>query len=421
MLVRNDLVSGKPFVICPFVTRSEWDDKLGIPPVDHNLFGRIIRNPHPESDNPRERACAEMLAAALLNTRSLRDSLFSWMGRKIGVTSNVWESASARVRIETEQPMVGKRDDLRIIIESEDEPAVVWSVEVKVGAFFHRSSSINTGEEHGEEDNVNQVHNYDAFLSTEYPHADRGGFVLAKRNLQDHLPPRLKCNGRCITWAEIGLVIAEFLGGKDLPEKDAFLARHILGFIKTYLWEGDIMSNTSIEIDDISLLKAFGILGRECQDKIDKLVAPLNEIAKSIQGAGTPVHQAVLFQGNRRSVVWVPLLKGAKCPTFFAGIILGDNDDPSPKVSVWIETPPRHEIKGQVRQLVKDCLPELQKNRVCTWTQREDGWWDVVASSSMKDLLAAANQNKWMQTYVAGAINDLEAVGLIEQLQKIAK
>ena len=93
-----------PYFLCPIVTRSEWAEKLDLPALEQNIFFRIIKNPHPESDCPKELACTEMLAGVLMNSRVLQHALLRWIGTKLGVSSTPWEKEGASVRIRTEIP-----------------------------------------------------------------------------------------------------------------------------------------------------------------------------------------------------------------------------------------------------------------------------------------------------------------------------
>ena len=86
--------------------------ELGLPENDDNLFQRIIRNPHIEAANPRERECTEMLCAVLRNTNVLRLHLLRCMGDCAGVTIDGFDDL--HFVIETEGAIGSKRDDLRI-------------------------------------------------------------------------------------------------------------------------------------------------------------------------------------------------------------------------------------------------------------------------------------------------------------------
>ena len=74
--MNNSLEFNKPFLFMPDMT-SDWEKKLRIPSENENIFHRIIRNPHINSDNPKERECTEMLASVLINAPSLCLSFFN--------------------------------------------------------------------------------------------------------------------------------------------------------------------------------------------------------------------------------------------------------------------------------------------------------------------------------------------------------
>src|SRR5687768_14948505 len=58
---------------------SNLTTELGLPPKSTNLFQRLIRNPHAESDQAKERECAEMLCVVLQQAPKLRLHLLQAM------------------------------------------------------------------------------------------------------------------------------------------------------------------------------------------------------------------------------------------------------------------------------------------------------------------------------------------------------
>src|SRR5688572_21962141 len=128
------------FVLAP---AADLVRELHLPSPSNNLFQRLIRNPHAESERAKERECAEMLCALLQNAPGLRLHLLRWLGVQVGF--DVEKLDRLRFTIDTEQPIGAKRDDLRIVglpdAPGEDRPALIWTVEVKVGASFHESAA----------------------------------------------------------------------------------------------------------------------------------------------------------------------------------------------------------------------------------------------------------------------------------------
>ncbi len=87
--------------------------RLKLPPVSENIFRRLIRNPRAQSSRPRERECTEMLCAVLLNAPRLRSRILRWLG-ELCEYAPVFPVDDLELRIDTEQPIGAKRDDLRI-------------------------------------------------------------------------------------------------------------------------------------------------------------------------------------------------------------------------------------------------------------------------------------------------------------------
>jgi len=134
--------------------RSDEARDLGLPDVSDNISQRLIRNPHLESDTPRERECTEMLCSVLCNRTTLRLLLLRWLGELVGALPS--DLDEMELRIDTEGSIGAKRDDLRIEgwRETNDgqELVLLWTVEVKVGAQFHGSSFQDRSDEASDTD-----------------------------------------------------------------------------------------------------------------------------------------------------------------------------------------------------------------------------------------------------------------------------
>ncbi|MEX1368768.1 MAG: hypothetical protein AB1Z98_36910 [Nannocystaceae bacterium] len=94
-------------------------EQLDLPRGRHNLFARIIRNPYPRDRPPRERECAEMLCGVLDNAPELRTVVMHWLAERAR-TGPLPDIDHHIVRIDTEQAIGTKRDDLRITARDPD-------------------------------------------------------------------------------------------------------------------------------------------------------------------------------------------------------------------------------------------------------------------------------------------------------------
>ena len=194
----------------------------------------------------------------------------------------------------------GQRDDLRIegfAPESDgDGPrrVVLWTVEVKVQAYFHASTDQTGGPPAGNSDEtdddetpmVNQLVNYDAWLEGQV--ADhKAGFVLAIPDHAGDLPEGLTQKWACTTWTRLGNTVRQALEGNALPESEAEWAKHLLGFIRTHLWSASEMADTQLTLDHVAFLRANWFLGAETERIVDDLVASLEPVlAESGLGLG---------------------------------------------------------------------------------------------------------------------------------------
>ena len=80
-----------------------------------------------------------MLCSALLDAPALRDGILRFLA---SLTDTPLPPEGLRWQIDTELPIGGKRDDLRIEGFTGEDPQsrlVLWTMEIKVGAGFHKS------------------------------------------------------------------------------------------------------------------------------------------------------------------------------------------------------------------------------------------------------------------------------------------
>jgi hypothetical protein len=409
------------FVLAP---AADLARELHLPSISTNLFQRLIRNPRPESYRAKERECAEMLCALLQNAPGLRLHLLRWLGAQVGLDMEKLDGL--RFAIDTEQPIGTKRDDLRIIglpdDPEADRPLLIWTIEIKVGASFHESAAQLTRDETPPEDDptlVNQLRNYDCWLAQQ--HAEHcAGFVLALHDTTADLP-NLECRWACSTWTGLGEQIADALRTAELPDAEQMLAKHALGFIREHLWRTSEMANAKLDYNDVSLIRAFGFLSKDCEAKVNALVASLADVVEqSGIGKGEVEHQQSLFKGLMRSTVTRAL---ASDSAIYAGIG-GNPESGGDYLSVWIESPAKHpqkqSFKARLRGL-KDRLLQRNPKWVFCSQEAETGWmaWDdAELTVPLVTLLVHDDQEEAIRRFVGDALNDLKETGVMDAFDK---
>ena len=347
----------------------------GVPAKSKNIFQRIIRDPRPESAHARERECTEMLAAVLINAPSLRQHLFRWLAQLSGLDPKRIEELE--FEFDTEASIGAKRDDLRIRGRrrlDDDQAVLIWSIEVKVGSSLHQSSMQHLGdngepvedEEPDEELDkklVNQLKHYDDWLCVQRTEIC-GGFVLALRDLSEKIKPlNLKGPWKCFSWTKLGLEVKAAIDGKTLPSNELLLASHLLGFIRTNLWRNDEMPETTLDFNDIALIRAFSQIGMDCENKVNGLVEGLLPIVKkSGVGNGVPKAYQRLYKSNSCAGIdrfIVPQRVKNNDPSL--DVSIGYTDGFGDYMGVWILMSPMHEKWPSVREAVVLPLKKLRK------------------------------------------------------------
>jgi hypothetical protein len=397
--------------------QSDLAAKLGLPDHDDNIFQRIIRNPHIEALYPRERECTEMLCAVLRNTRVLQQHVLRWMADLAGL--HIKRFGKLRFEFETEVAIGGgKRIDLYIEgwRETEDERAriVLWTVEVKVGASFHDSTPLDGVNVLDEDPKpVNQVVNYDHWLDHQ-PIQNRTGFVLALDELSNSLPANLNCQWQCLSWTKLGLKLQEVLQNTDLPASEKFLVKHLLGFIANHLWRDSEMPDLKLNFDDVALVRASAAIGRDCEDKINRLVESIKLLLiQSELGVGDITHEKALYKASQRSIIYRHLFDHEHLKQLY--VCAGIADD---QITLWLETASRNPNKPVIGSVIESLLPTL-KGRNSDWrTSKESGLIDLEINRPLANLLAANDQVSEFENFFNAALEDLKETGLINQLEE---
>lgn len=400
--------------------RTDFVADLQLPSTSTNLFHRLIRNPRPDSNFAKERECTEMLCALLQNAPVVRDTLLTWMASQAGLSEMAWETLA--LSFETEQPIGPKRDDLRITgWDAADTHRLLWTVEVKVGASIHLSSPLVEVNEEAAEASaaVSQIENYDRWLVTQTAE-QRAGFVVALHDCTAFLPSNLKMNWTCLTWTGIGEQLARVLTTIPLVPHEQFLAKHVLGFIRENLWRVGEMSETRLDFNDVALIRAFGMLATTCEEKVNRLVAPLIAVlSQSSIGTGPVKHTKSLFNtGSMHSVVYRTLAKDAQ---IYAGIGAYEEGD---YLSVWIQSLSRHPVKESLKSALAELESKL-KARNPAWkvtpqhiTAGWAAWVDLELTVPLARLLAAEDQVQEVKGFIHASLEDLKACGVIDAFNR---
>jgi len=396
---------------------------LDLPSDADNIFQRLIRNPHIESDTPRERECTEMLCAVLLNTHRLRLHLLNWLAKS--VDQDAGDLADLDYRIDTEGSIGSKRDDLRIEgwRSQEDQQTLVllWTIEVKVGAWFHESSIQDstiptTAEDEERVELVNQLVNYDHWLCHQ-PAEHRAGFVLALDDMACDLPTNLTMPWHCLTWTDLAEQVIEAISTNDLPPSEEMLAKHLLGFIKKHLWRVSGMTNDRIEFDDLALLRAFASIGVDCDKKVTRLVAQLEGMLKEADiGEGKIALNQTLFRTYLRCTIYRYFFLPEEFP--YPILVAGVEKD---QLIVFIESAKGYAQKPAITQAIRSVEDRLkERNQEWRVPSPEDhqGLRDLEVRLPLTNLLVAPDQEAVFLEFFRKAFEDINQVGVVQAIQE---
>ena len=391
-----------------------YEGRPDLPAPGDNVFLRLIRNPQPAGRPPKERECAEMLAAVMRNAPVIAHALTGGWLAHAGLEVPNWDDVV--VRIETEQPIQGKRDDLRITVRSRaGKPVALITVEVKVGSGLHMSSAIDElVDEERAGTSISQLENYDAWLA-EHPAKTKLGVVLA---MTSHAPAiaglGLGQPWVSTTWAELARSVHHVVNHPKIPPTARLLGRHLVGFVHHAL--GAHM-DPEINFDDMALLRAFSAIGRDTAAKTHGLVADLQVLLEEDNfGVGTIQHQQMLYRRHYRSTLWRRIgdPDNPKVPLIGTGVLLR----PELAFWVWIETPPNSPFKDDARKIVRERLDALK--RLDPRWRLDDGWVDLRWTQPLTELLRV-DQATYMRGIVKSSLAALRQTGVYDALEQLGR
>ncbi len=399
------------------------DCREGAPPPASNIFTRIIRDPTAPDRPKRERQCTELLCAMLLNCETLKTRIFEQIAELCGWSSLPIEELT--YEIDTEQSIQGKRDDLRIegYLANEDDRrrVILWTVEVKVQAGFHSSTSILEEESDVPRATVSQLNNYDVWLQSQNVQ-HKAGIVISVSSLESEVDAlSLTQPWFCLRWADLGNWVEESIKAETLPQLELMFGKHFLGFVWQYLWDPTEMTSQNIGIDDLALIRAFAVQGMNCEKRINNLVEPLVQSLNNsgIEFCSAVKHQQTLFRSYLRSTVHGSLIrdsatKPAPCMLLMAGIRRDE-------ACVWIESSPACTWKSRFREICGERSESLKQQNPdwMVFAPDDSGWKDVLLTKPLPWLLVEDDQATALKTFVESAVNDLKSVGLITALQGV--
>lgn len=423
MKTTNETQTVSPAIRFPLValpSTSELDVELELPKPEKNLFQRLIRNPHPDSAYSKERECSEMLCVLLQSGEVLQRCLLRWLADVTDFPRQKLEDYE--FEFGTEQWMQGKRDDLRITAYARDSdqklPVMIWNVEIKVGAGFHKSRRLDMGvraaTQTDEIEWVNQLDNYTEYLdrSVDKWH----GFVLALADLTEELPERVIEKWRCTTWTALGEQLVTALRDVTMTPEEKLLARHALGYIRDHLWRTSEMSDLQLDFNDLALMRAFGALREDLDSKLQRLMLPLKAVfERSKVGHGEVQASRSFFTGDASFYVGRRLAPKSKAFVYAAAGIDSTYQD---YLSVWLDLPTEEcrRREAKLRNLVAKLKDSYETWN--TWRSREaDGladWVNPEKTVSLTSLLDSSTQKEDVRQFVEKALDELKQAGVTE-------
>jgi hypothetical protein len=400
--------------------RSARAEQLDLPTREANLFARLLRRE--EGGSPLERDCAELLAGLLVAAPAWRRCWFEELAALVG-GPDASTLETLRFEIDTERRIGSKRDDLRIVgwseARPEAEPVLVWTIEVKVGAPFHYSAAP-AGTDPDDEDEPGLVHqlvSYDRWLAVQ-PAAFRAGFVLARSDRTAHLPPGLASTWRCLTWSGLGSALERGLTDARVPAEERTLLRHAAGFVRAHFGEEDVMAEEPIELEDLAFLRAFQQSGRVTYRKAERLVEALRPV---YEAGGIGVDRIWVEDSFYSAWCRLSLVRRLGPRKNDPQLRVGVRFDPDLVLAIWMETQPKHPLKGPLRNLLTDYLPRLDGTPL-RWRLTDpvaERWWDFDGRAPLEHLLTADDQARWAHDTVARGLTALRDSGLVAEIERL--
>jgi hypothetical protein len=423
--------AGELLLMLPALCSTEnLDDGLGFY-GRQNLFKRIIRNPTSYGRPPKERECAEMLCGCLIHMPLFRVGFLKMLAGRVGQDVDF---DTLDLNFNTEQSVLGKRDDLRIEGYDSEQGTrrLIWTIELKVGAGFHYSTSLEdakkgtdgsgeNGASGGDVDMVHQVKNYDVWLSSKKGVHYKAGFVISIWNQKVNMPNEEELTNlwECLTWYDLGVELRSFLQGKNIPEIERFLGRHLLGFIERSL--GGREMDNDLQLEDIAFFKSFYQQAEITKERISNLVADVASKFETTGPIGYPPERDEKIFDPHTLCTFAWRIGGKDYEDQWPCLCSGFTSHYPPCIIVYISTKSKHPDKAKIRNFIETQISDLKaKNENWNLVDREySKYWDLELRAPMEILLGQKDQVEWMRKHFEKAFKDLEEAGIIKGIQDI--
>ena len=374
-----------------------------------SVFDRLVtRN---SSGAPGEVAATEVVRAVLEASVAAMTTVAQWLAVTAGIELDARELGWFA---ETERPIAGKRDDLRL--EGRDVRTGVlvalFTIEVKIESGFHWSSP--TSDVEGSEAVVVQLKNYDAWLERSgVPKA--AGFVLSRVDTKDTLREfGLGRRWTSVRWHQL----AEVLANVDGDDEGSVLARHCSRFILRNIADPEDLMAPRLELADLALLQAYAQHGRITQQRVVRIVEPLMTILSDpALTRHSPVQQSQAFGFHARETAYVSLsATDPKAPPY---VVAGLATVPDLRPCVWLESQPGRPEKATLQAVSARYIDALQERNKRWHVVPQDGsdWRDLQLDAPLGEFLASDDQTRFLTDFVEAALEDLKAVGLINAVR----
>ena len=181
-------------------------------------------------------------------------------------------------------------------------------------------------------------------------------------------------------------------------------------------------SNLKVDFNDMALIRAFGKIGRECNQKINDLLSSVSPlITEASIGVGEVVAHQKLFGSSGGSSIWRYLVPGwVKGEDPWIEFSIGYEEPYGDYFGLWLLMSPKHPKADPVQKEILSLMPKLsERNPRWKHTTGDAGDYTILELwEPLTNLLAAENQLEYMTQFIQAALDDIKAAGSHRRLNE---
>ncbi len=409
--------------------KSRPESKLrGLPSDNENIYNKIITHPYKDAKNAKETLCTGMLCGLLANTEKVRNTILKYMLERNGYGSEV-DFDLHKFTFETERHVPYERGDIYGLIDlvitgkldkDSDVINLLWIIEAKVGAQVGKRYI----EEEDQEGKIvklvtTQLGIYQDWYNKQ-KNDNSGMFLLAMKNIKKSLSDKYE-KWNMITWTGICEAVEKycFENEDEISEKEMFLAKHFVGFVKQNLWSDTEMTDMRLDFDDVAFIRAFADFRNNSGAKIKRFMEEISiQLNESDEFKDIFVSRNMTPTGDfmKSSYSYCSGIINKLGIRFYTGFFVNHAEWTDDRIGFFIGI----DCDKEVLERVTELITSRENHFSAGWTIHNNSADSTLHKYlSFEEILVSENQPSKICEFIKIALCELKESGIIDAIKAL--